>query len=109
MLHQAGDRGQLAAPETGSLCPMAAKGATLRFHTRPGCTLCEKAWPVAQELARRHGLELSSVDVSTDPELQARYGERIPVLALGGRELGWGRLSARALERELSRARTAGD
>ncbi len=83
--------------------------ATLRFHTRPGCTLCEKAWPVALELARRHGLELSSVDVSADPELQARYGERIPVLLIGEHELGWGRLSARALERELSRTRAAGD
>ncbi len=83
--------------------------ATLRFHTRPGCTLCEKAWPVAQELARRHGLELLSVDVSTDPDLQARYGERIPVLVLGECELGWGRLSARALEREFSRTRAAGD
>ena len=83
--------------------------ATLRFHTRSGCTLCEKAWPVAQELAQRHGLELRAVDVSTDPELEARYGERIPVLVLGKRELGWGRLSARALERELARARAAGE
>ena len=98
-----------AAPETGSLRPMAAKGATLRFHTRPGCTLCQKAWPVAQELARRHGLELRPVDVSGDPELEVRYGERIPVLVLGERELGWGLLSARALEREFSRVRAAGD
>ena len=88
---------------------MAEAAATLRFHTRPGCTLCEKAWPVAQELARRHGLELRPVDVSGDPELEARYGERIPVLVLGERELGWGRLSARALERELARARAAAD
>ena len=82
--------------------------ATLRFHTRPGCRLCEKAWPVAQELARRHGLGLCSVDVSADPELEVRFGERIPVLVLGERELGWGRLSARALERELARAQAAG-
>jgi hypothetical protein len=66
---------------------MAEAGATLRFHNRPGCTLCEKAWPVAQELARRHGLLLCTVDVSTDPEFEARYGERIPVLVLGEREL----------------------
>jgi thiol-disulfide isomerase/thioredoxin len=77
----------------------------LRFHTRAGCTLCEKAWPVARELATRYGLELVAVDVGADPELEARYGERIPVLVLDGRELGWGRLSARALERELARAR----
>ena len=98
-----------AARATGSLHPMAAKGATLRFYTRPGCTLCEKAWPVAQELARRHGLELRPVDVGGDPELEARYGERIPVLVLGERELGRGLLSARALEREFSRARATGD
>lgn len=77
---------------------------TLTFHTKPGCTLCEKAWPAAIELAARHGLELSRVDVTADPELMALHGERIPVLMLGEHELGWGRLSARALERELSKA-----
>ena len=35
------------------------------------------------------------------------HGERIPVLMLGDLELGWGRLSPRALERELSRALAA--
>ena len=77
---------------------------TLAFHTRAGCTLCEKAWPVACELARRHGLALEKIDISADPVLVERDGERIPVLLLGDRELGWGRLSAGALERELVKA-----
>jgi hypothetical protein len=32
-------------------------------------------------------VELVEVDVTLDPVLERRYGERIPVLALDGREL----------------------
>ena len=76
----------------------------LAFHTRAGCSLCEKAWPLAVALAERHGLVLERVDITRDPALLRRDGERIPVLMLGDALLGWGRLSERAIERELQRA-----
>lgn len=77
--------------------------ATLVYYSKADCSLCDKSWPVARELAERHRLELEKVDILSDPSLEERYGERIPVLVLGEVELGWGRLSARALERALGR------
>jgi len=77
---------------------------TLVFYTKPDCPLCDKAWPLAQQLAARFELALVRVDIRSDPALEGRYGEKIPVLVLGERELGWGRLSERALERQLGEA-----
>lgn len=75
---------------------------TLRYYSKPDCPLCEKSRPVAEQLARVFGLTLEEVDVLSEAALEARFGERIPVLLFGERELGWGRLSRRALERELT-------
>ena len=75
----------------------------LVFYSKPGCCLCDHSLPVVEALAQRHGLGLRKVNIEDDPRLMQLHGERIPVLALGDQELGWGRLSERALERKLSR------
>ena len=75
---------------------------TLRYYSKPDCPLCEKSRPVVEKLARAFGLTLEEIDILSDAALEARYGERIPALVLGDRELGWGRLSQRALERKLA-------
>jgi len=75
----------------------------LTFYTKPGCSLCDQGYPLVEELAERFGLEVRRVDIRSDPALVERHGQRIPVLELDGEELGWGRLSARALERNLAR------
>ena len=41
------------------------------------------------------------MDIRSDPVLEAKYGERIPVLMRGEEELGWGLLSERAIERKI--------
>jgi len=76
---------------------------TLVYYSKPECPLCDKSWPVVEALAARYRLGLERVDILSDPALERRYGERIPVLVLGDAELGWGRLSSRALERALER------
>ncbi len=81
----------------------------LVLYTKPDCPLCEKSLPVARELAQRQGLELRTVSIETVPALRERHGERVPVLEFGGEVVGWGRLSARALEREMSRRRRRGE
>ena len=75
---------------------------TLRYYSKPDCPLCEKSRPVAEQLARAFDLGFEEVDILSEAALEARYAERIPVLVLGDRELGWGRLSQRALERRLA-------
>jgi hypothetical protein len=52
----------------------------LVLFTRAGCCLCEGLEERLRALSPP--LSLRSVDVDGDPALQARYGMRVPVLAL---------------------------
>ena len=57
------------------------------LYSRPGCHLCEEAREAIQAVRAERPFELREVDVSLDPGLHSRYGERIPVVELGGDEL----------------------
>lgn len=54
-------------------------------YTREGCHLCG----LAVEMLERAGIKTSLVDIDTDPELEQRYGNQVPVLLHpgSGREL----------------------
>ena len=56
----------------------------LVMYTRQGCHLCETAHQELAESQRRFGFVLETVDIDTDPELAARYGEQVPVVAVNG-------------------------
>ena len=77
---------------------MPSRGLVL--YGTAGCHLCELARAELTEVlgAAVPGLEV--VDIAGDPALMARYGVRIPVLAIAGTtaELGWP-FDAAALER----------
>ena len=57
--------------------------AHLVLYTRPGCHLCDDARTVLQRI----GHPFEEVDIDSDDELLRRYLERIPVVALDGRDL----------------------
>ena len=57
------------------------------LYGKPGCHLCEEARAVVERVRAEHPFELVEVDVTLDPVLHRRYGERIPVVALDGEEL----------------------
>jgi glutaredoxin len=57
------------------------------LYGKPGCHLCDDARAVIERVRAERGFELEEVDVSLDPVLHRRYGERIPVVALNGEEL----------------------
>jgi glutaredoxin len=57
------------------------------LYGKPGCHLCEEAREAIQTVRKERQFELREVDVSLDPGLNRRYGERIPVVELGGEEL----------------------
>ena len=59
----------------------------LTLYGKPGCCLCDDAKAAIESVRARRPFELREVDVSTDPVLHARYGERIPVLELDGEAL----------------------
>jgi glutaredoxin len=59
----------------------------ITLYGKPGCHLCDTARTVVERVRADHEFELEEVDVSVDPVLHGRYGERIPVLELDGEEL----------------------
>ena len=77
--------------------------ATVTLYGKPGCCLCDDARAELAELARRLGFEVEEVDVSVDPELHRRYGERIPVVAVAGEEASELGVDGAELERLLGR------
>jgi glutaredoxin len=61
--------------------------SVITLYGKPGCHLCDDARRVVERVRAESGAELEEVDVSLDPVLHRRYGERIPVLSVDGEEL----------------------
>jgi hypothetical protein len=59
----------------------------LTLYGKPGCHLCDEAREQIERVRAETPFELEEVDVSVDPVLLRRYGERIPVLELEGEAL----------------------
>ncbi len=64
----------------------------LTLLSRAYCHLCDEMQAAVAPVAAARGATLTVVDVDADAALEARYGERVPVLFLGepgtGIELG---------------------
>jgi glutaredoxin len=60
---------------------------TVTLYGKPGCHLCDDARATVRDVLAGRDVELREVDVTLDPVLERRYGERIPVIALEGEEL----------------------
>jgi glutaredoxin len=60
--------------------------AKIVLYGKAGCCLCDEAKATLAEVRARRPFELTEVDVSLDPVLHARYGERIPVVEVDGRD-----------------------
>jgi glutaredoxin len=71
------------------------------MYTRHGCHLCDEARGMLEQLRGRFMFDLELIDVDQQNELAQRYGERIPVIEVGGKERMWGRINAVLLERLL--------
>jgi len=73
----------------------------LTLYSRPGCHLCEDMKAVVQRVARavEAPIKLEEIDISTDADLEARYGLEIPVLLVDGRKAA----KYRVTEEELAR------
>jgi glutaredoxin len=74
---------------------------TVTLYGKPGCHLCDDARRAVEAALRGRDIELIEVDVTLDPVLHRRYGERIPVVALDGEELFEFFVDADALESRL--------
>ena len=56
----------------------------LTLYTKPDCCLCSEAADALERVRAKSTFELDVIDVSADPELAARYGERVPVVCVDG-------------------------
>jgi glutaredoxin len=74
----------------------------LILYSKPECPLCDEAREALGRVRERVAFELEEVDITRDPALEARYRERIPVVALAGAELFDFHVDEQALERRLA-------
>jgi hypothetical protein len=74
----------------------------LQLLVRENCHLCVTAWETLARIGAEAGEVPVEVDVDTDPELQAEYGDRVPVVLLDGREHSYFTVDVERLRRDLS-------
>ena len=79
----------------------------LILYTRAGCHLCDEAKQQLAPLLREFGLGLHEVDVDTDAELKALFGEELPVLFLNDRKVAKVRVDVARLRRTLESTQRA--
>src|SRR5260370_41225497 len=72
----------------------ASRAPLLTLYGRPWCHLCDDMLAELEPLLAEFGARVGVVDVDVDPVLEARYNERVPVLACEGVELCHYRLDA---------------
>jgi len=58
--------------------------STLTLYTKPECSLCDEARSALERVRTRVPFDLEVLDIGSDPQLVARYGERIPVVLVDG-------------------------
>ena len=74
----------------------------LTLYSRPGCHLCDDMKAVVLRVGQGMPITLEIVDISADPELDARYGQEIPVLLVDGKKAAKYRVSEQELRRILA-------
>lgn len=88
--------------------PEPARRVVLRaevvVYTRPGCHLCEVVEAQLQRLREVADFRWRVVNVDGDPAPAARYGQRVPVVCIDGREAFRYRLDEQRFLRLVRRA-----
>ena len=75
----------------------------VEVYTREDCGLCRTAEDRVALEAK--GARIRKIDVDSDPTLQARYGLRVPVVVVDGREIAEGQVKPGTVRSAVSRAR----
>ena len=82
---------------------------TLRIYSRPGCHLCDEMKAVVDGVASELSIDVEEINISTDADLEARYGLEIPVLEIDGKKVAKYRIDEATLRRVLSARNTTRD
>jgi thioredoxin reductase (NADPH) len=62
--------------------------ARLTLLTRAYCHLCDTMRDALGPLALAHGATVQEIDIDTEPDLEAAYGELVPVVLHGNVDAG---------------------
>jgi glutaredoxin len=84
---------------------MTGGSARVTVYTRVGCSFCEKAEADVARICGELGETWRAVDVDSAPELQAEYGDRVPVIDIDGREHGFWKVEEPRFRAALVKAR----
>jgi Glutaredoxin-like domain (DUF836) len=57
------------------------------MYIRTDCHLCDEMYKALQAWQEKLGFALRSVDIADDPGLITRFGDKVPVLMHGEREI----------------------
>jgi glutaredoxin len=76
-------------------------GERILIYTREGCHLCAEAESKVAHICDELELSFTTVDIDSDPELRAEYGDRVPVIMVDGREHGFFRVEEKRLRAAL--------
>jgi glutaredoxin len=64
------------------------ENVTVTLYSRPGCHLCESAFTTLQELREKlaslAAIEISEISIASDPILEKKYSDYIPVILING-------------------------
>lgn len=72
------------------------------LYSRPGCHLCDDARVVVARVCDALGEQYAEVDITTDPELERRFRDEIPVTFVDGQQHDFWRVDEQRLHLALS-------
>ncbi|WP_245556836.1 glutaredoxin family protein [Gryllotalpicola ginsengisoli] len=77
------------------------------LYSKPGCHLCDDARTAIADVIGRLGasVDVDEIDILSDPVLQERYGEEIPVVLIDGKMHTYWRVDQARLEKALKEPR----
>lgn len=79
-----------------------AETKTLTVYSRQACALCDHLVLALEQLRPRYGFTYNKIDVDNDPQLQSRYGLRVPVLMDADVEICFGNCDPAEIERYIA-------
>ena len=71
------------------------------LYTRSGCHLCDQVKATLSRLEKAGGFTWHEVDVDSDPELQQKFDEEVPVVFIDGKKAFKYRMDERDFLRRL--------
>jgi glutaredoxin len=74
----------------------------ITIYTRKNCCLCDDAKVAIRDARTKAVFEVDEIDIDSDPELQKRYNDEVPVVEINGSKAFKYRVSADELLKKLA-------